>query len=65
MSSLKLGSAADRLVRIAGSNSTGDMDVCLSVVSAVCYQTGLDDGPITHTNESYRLWCVVVCDPQT
>ena len=26
---------------------------------------GLCDGPITHPEESYRLWCVVVCDLDT
>ena len=26
---------------------------------------GLCDEPITHPEESYRLWCVVVCDPET
>jgi hypothetical protein len=26
---------------------------------------GLCDGPITRQEESYRLWCVVVCDMKT
>ena len=26
---------------------------------------GLCDGLITHPEESYRLWCVVVCDLET
>jgi len=26
---------------------------------------GLCDGVITHPDESYRLWCVVVCDLET
>ena len=26
---------------------------------------GLCDGPITRQEESYRLWCVVVCDQET
>ena len=26
---------------------------------------GLCDGLITHPEESYRLWCVVVCDQET
>ena len=27
--------------------------------------TGLCDGLITHPEECYRLWCVVVCDLET
>jgi hypothetical protein len=27
--------------------------------------TGLCDEPITHPEESYRLWRVVVCDQET
>jgi hypothetical protein len=27
-----------------------------------CVVRGLCDGLITHPEESYRLWCVVVCD---
>jgi hypothetical protein len=34
----------------------------LSVVSVVCVVRGLCDELITHPEESYRLWCVVVCD---
>jgi hypothetical protein len=26
---------------------------------------GLSDGPITHPEESYQLWCIVVCDLET
>jgi hypothetical protein len=26
---------------------------------------GLCDDPITRPDESYRLWCVVVCDPKS
>ena len=33
------------------------------VVSVVrCTGTGICDGLITRPEESYRLWCVVVCD---
>jgi hypothetical protein len=40
-------------------NRAGDMDVCpLWVLSG----RGLCDGLITHPEESYRLWCVLVCD---
>jgi hypothetical protein len=39
---------------------------CLSVVSVVCLSgRGLCDGLITRPEESYRLWCVTVCDLET
>jgi hypothetical protein len=39
---------------------------CLSVVSVVCLSgRGLCDGLITRPEESYRLWCVLVCDLET
>jgi hypothetical protein len=49
---------------IVGSNPTGGMDVCLCeccVLSGrgLCYEL------ITRPEESYRLWCVVVCDLET
>jgi hypothetical protein len=34
-------------------------------VSVVLSGRGLCDGPITRPEESYRLWCVVVCDLET
>jgi len=37
----------------------------LSVVSVVLLGRGLCDGLITGPGESYRLWCVVVCDQET
>jgi hypothetical protein len=46
-----------------GSNPNGDMDVCCE-----CYVLsgrGLYDELITRPEESYRLWCVVVCDLET
>jgi hypothetical protein len=38
----------------------------LSVVSVLCVLSGrgLWDELITRPEESYRLWCVVVCDPE-
>jgi hypothetical protein len=48
---------------IVGSNSTGGIDVCCE-----CYVLsgrGLCDELITRPEESYRLWCVVVCDIET
>jgi len=45
---------------IVGSNPTGGMDVCF--VYCVLSGRGLCDELITCPEESYRLWCVVVCD---
>jgi len=39
------------------------MDVC--VVSVVLSGTGLCDGLLFRSEESYRLWRVVVCDQET
>jgi hypothetical protein len=36
------------------------MDVCCK--SCVLSGRGLCDGLITRPEESYRLWCVIVCD---
>jgi hypothetical protein len=47
---------------IVGSNPAGGMDVFLLCVLS---GRGLCDGLITRTDESYRLWCVVVCDQET
>jgi len=46
-----------------GSNPTGGMNVCRE-----CYVLsgrGLCNELITRPEESYRLWCVVVCDLET
>jgi hypothetical protein len=48
---------------IAGSNPTGGMDVCCEC--CVLSGRGLCDELITLLEESYRLWCVVVCDLET
>ena len=45
---------------IAGSNPAGGMDVCCEC--CVLSGRGLCDGPIPRSEESYRLWCVIVCD---
>jgi hypothetical protein len=45
---------------IVGSNPTGDMDVCCEYF--VLSGRGLCDELITRPEESYRLWCVTVCD---
>ena len=38
---------------------------CLSLVSFVCHQVEVCDGSTLRPEESYRLWCVVVCDLET
>ena len=48
---------------IVGSNSTGDMDVCTEC--CVLSGRGVCDGLITRPEDSYRRWCVVVCDLET
>ena len=45
---------------IVGSNPAGDMDVC-----CVLSGRGLCDDLITRPEESYRLYCVAVCDVET
>jgi hypothetical protein len=49
---------------IVDSNPSGDIDVVsceCRVMSGRC----LCDELITRSSESYRLWCVVVCDLET
>ena len=48
---------------VAGSNPTGGLDVCCEC--CVLSSRGLCDELITRPEESYRLWCVVVCDLET
>ena len=48
---------------IVGSNPTGGMDVCFEC--CVSSGRGLCDELIPRPEESYRLWCVVVCDLET
>jgi len=38
---------------------------CLSVVSVMCCQVEVSDELITHPEESYQLWCVIMCDVET
>jgi len=49
--------------KIAGSNPAGSMDVCCEC--CVLPGKGLCDELITCPEESYRLWCVVVCNLET
>ena len=44
-----------------GSNPTGGMDI-VCCECCVLSGRGLCDELITHPVESYRLWCVIVCD---
>jgi len=48
---------------IVGSNPTGGMGICL--LCRVLSGRGLCDELITRPEESYRLWCVIVCDLET
>ena len=48
---------------IVGSNPTGDMEVCCEC--CVLCGRGLCDELICRPEESYRLWCVIVCDLET
>jgi len=57
-------SVCDRLpAEIVGSNPTEVTDVCYEC--SVLSGRGLCDGLIIRPEESYRLWCVVVCDLET
>jgi hypothetical protein len=47
------------LAGIACLNPAGGMDVCFEC--CVLSGRGLCDGPITLPEESYKLWCVVLC----
>ena len=48
---------------IVGSNPTAGMDVCCEC--CVLSDTGLCYELITHPEESYQLWRVVMCDLET
>jgi hypothetical protein len=48
---------------IVVSNPTGGTGICL--LCCVLSGRSLCDGLITHPEESYRLWCVVLCDLET
>ena len=57
-------SAAARLLRLWVRIPPGSMDVCL-FKCCVMSGRGLCDALITRPEESYQLWCVVVCDLET
>jgi len=50
--------------KIVGSNPTGAR-MSVSYECCVLSGRGLCDELITRPEESYRLWCVVVCDLET
>jgi hypothetical protein len=61
---LRRRSSAARLLRLWVRLPPGAwMFVCCEC--CVLSGRGLCDGLITHPEESYRLWCVVVCDQET
>ena len=51
------------LTGIVGTNTADGMDIYCEC--CVLSGRGLCDGLITRLDESYRLWCVVVCDIET
>ena len=53
------------LAGIAGLNPAGGMDKSVSCKYCVLSGKCLCDGPIPRPEESYRLWCVIVCDLNT
>ena len=61
---LRRRSAAARLLRVWIRIPPG---AWMFVCSKCCVSSGrgLCDGPITRPEESYRMWCVVVCDLET
>ena len=60
-SGLRRGSAADRLLGLRVRNPSGAW-MSVSCKCCVLSGRGLCDGLITRLEESYRLWCVLVCD---
>ena len=62
---LRRRSAAARLLGLWFRIPSGAwMSVCLFVVSVMCCQRSLRE-LTTRLEESYRLWCVAVCDLET
>ena len=60
---LRRRSAAAPLLRLWVRILPGDMDVCCEC--CVLSGRGLCDELITRPEDSYRLWCVIVCDLET
>ena len=62
---LRRGSAAARLLGLRVRIPPGAWMFVCCVVCCVLSGRGVCDEPITRTEESYWLWCVVVCDLET
>ena len=60
---LRRTSTTARVLGIVGSNHTVGIDVCREC--CVLSGRGLCDALTTRPEESYRMWCVVVCDLET
>jgi hypothetical protein len=60
---IKQVSVAARSTESMGSNPTEGVDVCCEC--CVLSGKGLCDELITRPEETYRLWCIVVCDLET
>jgi len=58
---LRHGSAASRLLSL-WARIPPEAWMFVGCVCCVLSGRGLCDGLITHPEESYRMWCVVVCD---
>ena len=63
--SLRRWSAAAHLLRLWVRIPPGGAWIFVCCECCVLSGRGLCDGLITHPEESYRLWCVVVCDLET
>jgi hypothetical protein len=61
---LRRGSASDRFLGLRVRISSGAWK-SVSCKCCVLSGRGLCDGPIACPEESYRLWCVIVCDLET
>jgi len=62
---LRRGFAAALLLRLWVRIPSGGMDVCCECCLCVTLRAGTFDELITHPEESYRLWRVVVCALET
>ena len=62
---LRRGSAAARLLRLWVRMPLGGAWIFVCCECCVLSGRGLCDELITRPEESYRLWCVVVCDQET
>ena len=53
------------IAEIVGSNPAGGLDMSGCCECCMSSDRSLCDGLIIRPEESYRLWCVVVCDLET